>query len=115
MKNKNNGKENYLERIPRHAEHINWSADDEGNVTLEIENKGFLNRLFQLILKKPKISYIHLDKTGSFIWPLIDGKKNLTELGKALEEKFGEEAHPLYERLAEFFRILDSYSFIDWN
>ena len=32
-----------------------------------------------------------------------------------LEEKFGEKANPLYERLAKYFQILESYHFIDWN
>ena len=30
------------------------------------------------------------------------------------DEKFGEEAHPLYERLARYFQIMDSYHFISW-
>ena len=105
---------NYLERIPVHPEGIPWTVDENGIVTLEIENKGAMNRIAQKLLKKPKVSYIHLDKTGSFVWPLIDGKKNITELGKEVDAHFGEEAHPLYERLATFFNILDSYKFISW-
>lgn len=105
---------NYLERIPVHPEEIPWTVDENGIVTLEIENKGAMNRIAQKLLKKPKVSYIHLDKTGSFVWPLIDGKKNITELGKEVDAHFGEEAHPLYERLATFFNILDSYKFISW-
>lgn len=105
---------NYLERIPVHPENIPWKTDENGIVTLEIENKGAMNRIAQKLFKKPKVSYIHLDKTGSFVWPLIDGKKSITELGKEVDAHFGEEAHPLYERLATFFSILDSYKFISW-
>ena len=54
-------------------------------------------------------------KMGSFIWPLLDGKINITELGKLVEKEFGDEAQPLYERLAQYFRILDSYHFIEWK
>lgn len=106
--------ENYLEQIPARPESIKWSMGDNGIVTLEIENKGFANRIAQKLFKKPKISYIHLDETGSFLWPLLDGEKNITDLGVLVEEHFGEKAHPLYERLATYFRILDSYGFIDW-
>ena len=113
MKKKKNDK-NYLERIPVHPENIPWKTDENGIVTLEIENKGAMNRIAQKLFKKPKVSYIHLDKTGSFVWPLIDGKKSITELGKEVDAHFGEEAHPLYERLATFFSILDSYKFISW-
>ena len=112
MKKKNDT--NYLEKIPVHPAGIPWKTDENGIVTLEIENKGAMNRIAQKLLKKPRISYIHLDKTGSFIWPLIDGKKDIFELGKAVDEHFGEEAHPLYERLAKFFQVLDSYKFIEW-
>ena len=111
----NNKTENYLEKIPCRAEGIKWTADDSGIVTLEIENKGIANKICQMILKKPKISYIHLDEMGSFVWPIIDGKKNIIELGEDVDKKFGEKANPLYERLAKYFQILDSYGFIKWN
>ncbi|MBO5409661.1 MAG: PqqD family protein [Clostridia bacterium] len=105
---------NYLEKIPVRPASIPWSADEKGIVTLEIENKGAMNRIAQKLLKKPKISYIHLDENGSYVWQLIDGKKSITELGKDVDAHFGEKAHPLYERLAQFFKVLDSYKFIDW-
>ena len=113
-KRKNVISENYLERVPVRLESIGWSESEEGIVTLEIENTGWANRIAQKLFKRPKISYVHLDKHGSFVWPLIDGKSNIIELGKLVDEKFGEEAHPLYERLAAFFKILDSYHFIKW-
>ena len=49
---------------------------------------------------------------GSFVWPLIDGEKDITEIGKTVKEHFGEKAEPLYERLAKYFQILESYGFI---
>ena len=106
--------ENYLERKPVRNGSISWKQDDENKVTLEIENTGFFNTIAQKFFKKPKISYVHLDKTGSFVWPLIDGKKSISELAADVDAEFGEEAHPLYERLAQFFRVLDSYKFISW-
>lgn len=115
MKKKNNKQENYLDRIPVRNDSINWSADEDGKVTLEIENKGIANRLAQKLLKKPKISYVHLDEHGSFVWPLIDGERSILNLGEDVDAHFGEAAHPLYERLAQFFRILDSYGFINWK
>ena len=105
-------KENYLERKPKRNEKIVWTVDPEGIVTLEIENKGVFNRIAQKLLKKPKTTYIHLDKNGSFIWQLFDGEKDLTQIGPIVEEHFGEAAHPLYERLAKYCQILESYGFI---
>ena len=107
--------ENYLERKPLRKESIGWKTEENGLVTLEIENKGVANRIAQKRLKKPIISYVHLDEMGSFIWPLMDGEKNIIELGRMVEERFGEKANPLYERLAKYFQILESYNFIKWN
>lgn len=106
---------NYLERIPHRPACINWSTDESGMVTLDIENKGFMNRIAQRWFHKPKVSHIHLDEMGSYLWPLLDGDKNIMELGREVEEKFGEKAYPLYERLAKYFQILDSYRFIEWE
>lgn len=114
-KNKNVISENYLERKPARPEGISWSADENEIVTLDIENTGAFNRIAQKLLKKPKVTHIHLDEIGSFVWPLLDGEKNIIELGKEVEKHFGEKANPLYERLAKYFQILDSYHFVEWK
>lgn len=113
-KKKNIISENYLEKIPSRPSSIGWKKDAKGIVTLEIENKGWANFLAQKFFNRPRVSYVHLDKLGSFVWPLLDGEMTITELGKLVEAEFGKEAHPLYERLARYFQILDSYHFIKW-
>lgn len=107
--------ENYLERIPVRTTGIRWSLDDEGVVTLEIDNKGIFNKLAQVLLKKPKISYIHLDKIGSDVWLLIDENANISRIADALFLKYGDEINPLYERISKYFSILESYGFITWK
>lgn len=114
MKKKAVLSENYLLRVPVRPEGLRWSTGEDGLVTLEIENTGLMNRTAQKLLRKPRKSYIHLDKTGSFTWRQVDGEKDIVALGKLVETEFGEEAHPLYERLATYFQILDSYHFINW-
>lgn len=103
--------QNLLEFIPQRViEH--FSTDEKGMVALEIENKGVFNFIAQKLFKKPRISYIHLDEMGSFIWPLIDGETNIMVLGEKVKEHFGEKCEPLYPRLGKFFQILESYNFI---
>ena len=46
--------ENFLDLKPIRNGKYPWS-EDNGKITLEIENKGLWNRLFQKLLKKPKI------------------------------------------------------------
>lgn len=113
MKKKNVIDENFLDKIPSHKERLSFSTDDDGNVTLEMENTGIVNRIAQKLLRKPKISYIHLEEFGSFIWPLIDGKKSIYEIGELVDEHFGEKAQPLYERLATYFQTLETYGFVN--
>jgi len=106
---------NYLERIPVHAAGIGWKTDDAGIVTLEVANTGWANRIAQKLFRRPKVSYIHLDEHGSYVWPLIDGETDIAGIGVPVKEHFGEAAEPLYPRLAQFFRVLDSYHFINWK
>lgn len=115
MKKENKISQNYLDKKPVRAKGIEWSKNEEGIITLEIENKGVFNFIAQKLFKRPKISYIHLDEMGSFVWPHLDGEKDIYELGKLVEAEFGEKANPLYERLVKYFQILESYKFIEWK
>ncbi len=106
--------ENYFERIPFRKERFRWTCDEVGLVTIEIDNKGFFNRLLQKIAKKPPVSYVHLDENGSFVWQCIDGKRDIVEIGKLVEEHFGEKANPVYERLLKFIAMLEASGFIEF-
>ena len=106
---------NYLERVPVRNEAYAWTTDENGIVTLEVENRGVFNRIAQKLFKKPKISYIHLEENGSFIWPLLDGEMTISQIGEEVGEHFGEKANPLYERLIKYLGILESYRFIKYK
>ncbi len=108
-------KENYLERVAVRKEKFRWTEDDGGLVTIEIDNKGFFNRLLQLIAKKPKVSYIHLDENGSFVWKCIDGQNDIIRIGELVKEHFGDAAEPVYERLVKFFASLEMSGFIEFK
>ncbi len=105
----------YGKVCPKRSDTIAWSADENGIVTLDVENKGVFNRVFQLILKKPKVSHIHLDELGSFVWRSIDGVRNVEALCELVESELGDMAHPTEERLVKFLEILKEYKFITMN
>ncbi|MGN0329941.1 MAG: PqqD family peptide modification chaperone [Kineothrix sp.] len=115
MRKEKKGSENYLERRPMRHERIKWSADGEGLVVLDLEHTGFFNLLAQKLFARPKTSHIHLDELGSFAWIQMDGEKDIAALGELVEGRFGDQARPLYERLAKYCQILDSCSFIRWK
>ncbi len=66
---------------------------------------NFLRRFKKNI---PKQSEIKFDLISSRAFMLIDGKRNIYEIGQIIEEEFKEEAHPLYERLVVFFDGLNA-------
>lgn len=111
MKKKKQRK-NYLDLIPERASGLAWSQDGEGIVILEVENTGVFNRIAQKLFKRPKVTKVHMEQFGSFLWPLIDGERTVTELADLLKEQFGEEAEPLYPRVAKYMQIMESYHFI---
>lgn len=105
--------ENYLDFIFYKNEDIIYSKDDNGNVTIDIINKGLFNLIARKLFNRPKITHIHLDDMGSFIWSYIDGKNTVYDIGKKVGEHFGESAEPLYERLVMYVRMLESYGFVE--
>lgn len=111
MKRKKKQK-NYLDLIPVRAEGLAWTRDDEDIVVLEVENTGVFNRIAQKCFKRPKVTKVHMEAFGSFLWPLIDGERTVKELADLLKERFGEEAEPLYPRVAKYMQIMESYHFI---
>ncbi len=111
MKRKKNN--NYLVRIPCINEGISWEADEKGIVTLCIENKGIMKRLTQLLLSKPRRSYIHLDEKGSLVWSRIDGKRDILSIVENVKAEDDVELH--YHQAAKYFSILHSYGFIKYK
>ena len=107
--------ENYLEKIPVRKDTFRWTEDENSLVTIEIDNKGFFNRLLQKIAKKPPVSYIHLDENGSFVWKCVDGQRDIIGIGELVLERFGDAANPVYERLVKFFAMLENAGFIEFT
>lgn len=103
---------NYLDLIPEKAPQLGWHRDFQERVILEVENKGAFHTIAQKLFGKPRFTKVHLDAQGSFLWPLIDGKRSVMELAALEKEAFGEAAEPLYPRIVKYFQIMESYHFI---
>lgn len=103
---------NYLDFVPTHNPAIKFESDAQGKITILQENKGVFNFLAQKLFKKPRISQIHLDEMGNFIWPLIDGKKSVMDISVLVKEHFGDKAEPLYNRLVTYMQMLENYGFV---
>lgn len=105
-------KENYLDYIPVISPRHTWDIDDKGIVTIHMVHRGFYAGIAQKFFNRPRVSHITLERTGSFLYPLMDGKRTVYDLSVLLKEEFGDAAEPLYERLVKYMKILHNNGFI---
>ena len=108
MKNK----ENFLDRVYKINDTIDWVENESGQVIVEMENKGFTNRIAQRFFKKPAKSYITLEGLGSFIFKCVDGQRSVYDIGLLVHDKYGDDAEPLYERLSIYMKKLEQVGFV---
>lgn len=114
MAKKDYEEKNFLDFVPRIPKELNYSINEDGQVTIYQENKGLFNWIAQKLLKKPRVSQIHLEEMGNYIWPLIDGKNTVFDIAQMVKEHFGEKAEPLYDRLCKYLKTLKDYGFIEF-
>ena len=105
-------KDNYLDYIPRPNVLFETNRNGEGHIEVKTHNKGGINKMAQVLFKKPKYSYIELDDFGTFVWDSMDGQRSIYEIGVRVKERFGEKAEPLYPRLAQYMKTLHNNHFI---
>lgn len=105
-------KENYLDYIPSYNPRLCFEKKENGRIEVEVINRGFYNRVAQLLFHRAKKSYIELDEMGSFVWEQMDGKRTIYDICMCLKAHFGKDAEPLFERAVSFFQILKRNSFI---
>ena len=102
---------NLLELVPSRC----WghSVDEAGRVTVDMPrfHVAWMQRLLVPRGKSPFIK-INLDEFGSHVWLRCDGATPIGTIARSLEVEFGESVHPVYERLAVFFRQLRERGFI---
>lgn len=107
--------QNYLERVPQRDPQLVWKENDKGGVTVDMVHRGLFAKIAQGLFATPKVSHIHLDAFGSFIWKQIDGERNIVQIGELVRREFGDKAEPLYQRLAQYFETLRSNHFISFK
>lgn len=106
-------RENYLEFVFVKKDGLKYEENSNGEYTIFVENKGVFNKIMQKLLGKPKVSQIHLEEFGNFIWKQIDGNQTVLQVSEKVNEHFGEKAEPLIPRLVQYFKILQDNGFIE--
>ncbi len=104
---------NFLKLIPER--NVEFEEEDNGKITLILEKtKNPIIKAIINFFNRSQFFRIHLDEKGSFIWKLIDGKKNMEKIIEKIVEKFGEE-DSITNRLKVFFIQLEKSKFIKYK
>jgi hypothetical protein len=85
------------------------------------------NELVTVLYRKKKLTFIEkiffkkwstkpykidLDKIGSYIWNLCDGKRNVSEITEISREQFSEKIEPANERVELFIKQMNKNKLI---
>ena len=85
------------------CDNLQYEVDENRIVTILEKQDHKIQRFFRkLKFKIPMYKRTTLDEYGSEVFLQINGTNTVKEIGEALEERFGEKVHPLYERLLVF-------------
>jgi len=81
---------------------------DAAGAFLERERgRSRLGRLLERWLRVPSTVRVELDDFGAAAWKAMRGGVPVRQVGEALRREFGDEAEPLWERLAEFLAMAE--------
>ncbi|MTI66267.1 MAG: PqqD family protein [Firmicutes bacterium] len=105
-------KENFLDFVVVKSEDVDWKELDNGIIQIIIWRNSLLDKIVRKFFNTPEKTKIDLDKTGSFIWKCIDGKRDIYEISKLVKDEFGKKAEPLNKRLITYINILRNNKFI---
>ena len=103
---------NYMDLIFVPSEKIKWTKEEQ-NIVLDVPNIGFFNKLAQAFFKQPKVSHISLDKYGTALWLLLDGKKSVYDIVNAMKESFPAEQDRMLDRVITFLHTLQVNKYIN--
>ena len=107
---------NFLDFVPAVNRGITFIPGENGaDGRLEIVHESWADKLAQKLFHKPRVTVVKLERFGSFIWGTMDGERSIFEIAGAVLARFGEEAEPLYERLAGYFRMLHKNGYVSWK
>lgn len=110
---KNKIRDNYLDYVPKRIHDISWVSKENGLIQIIVYRDSLFEEIVRKLFFTPNKYKIDLDKTGSFIWKHIDGKRSLYDISQLLKSEFGEEVEPLYKRLIQYMNILKNNKFIE--
>ena len=98
-----NNNDEVLNIIFKITHELEYEVDKNGIVTMLEKQDHKIQRFFRKLgFKIPEYKRTTMDEYGSWVFLQIDGSRTVRDIGKNLEEKYGDKVQPLYERLLLF-------------
>lgn len=110
MKFRAKNKDNFMLYIPI-KKHDTYE-ERKGKVYLMFYHDKFIEKLFAKVLKKPMVTDIELDEIGSYVWNVMDDKRNVLEISDMLSTRFPNNSENMTNRLILFLRYLNRKDWI---
>jgi hypothetical protein len=110
------GKRRVLLAYPIRTKHVDFKwyhNKKDGLVVIRIrKNFGRFERALRKVAGGPEFLNIPLDKHGTRIWELCDGKHNILQIATIVYKEFKEEIEPVLPRVVKFLELLLKRNFI---
>jgi hypothetical protein len=110
------GKRRVLLAYPIRTKHqdFRWYHNkQDGLVVIKIKkNFGRFERALRKVAGGPEYLRIPLDKQGTRIWELCDGKHNILQIATIVYAEFKEDIEPVLPRVVKFLELLLKRNFI---
>ena len=91
----------------RHKDLKWWHGRKDGLVVVSIrKNFSRVERALRKVAGGPEFLRIPLDKPGTRIWELCDGKHTVLDIALIMNEEFREEMEPVLPRVIKFMELL---------
>ncbi|MBQ3584679.1 MAG: PqqD family protein [Lachnospiraceae bacterium] len=105
---------NYFDLIPIINMENTWEINEQNVVVIQVQKKGFLNRMAVRFFNRSDKVEIELDGYGSFVWQKINGQKSISEIVEEISKELGEEIELAAKRAAMFFEMLRMHRLIQF-
>jgi hypothetical protein len=104
------GKRRVLKALPvrtRHKDLKWWHGKKDGLIVIRMrKNFSRVERALRKVAGGPEFLKIPLDRPGSRIWELCDGKHTVLDIARIMNKEFQEDMEPVLPRVIKFMELL---------
>lgn len=96
-----------LNMVFKISDKIDYQVDNKIVTVLEKQNHPIQNFFRRFKFRIPLYKKVILDQYSSHVFLQINGENTVEDIGKSLDKTYGDDSHPLYERLLLFLNHIE--------